>query len=128
MSIRSVLIAGLLGIVVTMPALGEGRTVIGAGTASCGDWTRVRLSEQRGSNNIRDLMQLHQTFAWVTGYLSGANEMSQGADFLIERTRTSTAAIEGWLDNYCKAHPLDSMTIVAAALKTDLQTRSRVEK
>jgi hypothetical protein len=70
-------------------------------------------------------MQLHQTFAWVTG--SGANEMSQGADFLIERNGTSTAAIEGWLDNYCKANPLNNIATAAAALKTDLQTRSRVE-
>ena len=129
MSTRSVLIAGLLGIAATMPARGETRTVLGAGVGvSCGDWSRVRLSEQRGSNNVRDLMHLHQMFAWVAGYLSGANEMSQGADFLIERTGTSTAAFEGWIDNYCKANPLDSMAIAAAALKTDLQARSRVEK
>ena len=127
MSIRDFFIAGLLGIVVNMPAQGETRTVIGAGMG-CGDWTRARLSEQRGNNNVGDLIHRYQMFAWVTGYLSGANEISQGPDFLTERTGTSTSAIEGWIDNYCKANPLDSMAIAAAALKTDLQTRSRVEK
>src|SRR3974377_2043165 len=99
MSIRGVLIAGLLGIVVTMPAQGETRTVIGVGMA-CGDWARARLRGQGGSNNVWDLIHRYQMFAWVTGYLSGANEISQGPDFLIERTGTSTSAIEGWIDNY----------------------------
>jgi hypothetical protein len=96
----------------------QDRTMIGAGMEpTCGDWARVRLSEQRGSNNVRDLLRLYQMFAWVTGYLSGMNVTLQGPDFLSERTNASTAAIQGWMDNYCRANPLHSMAITAAALK-----------
>jgi hypothetical protein len=86
-------------------------TLLGPGAAnSCGTWTHER---QVGSTKSL-LMGV-----WVLGFLSGANVTGpQNNDLL---AATDYAGIYGWIDNYCKAHPLKEFMAAVDALVDELQ-------
>jgi hypothetical protein len=79
--------------------------VFGAGTASCGEWTQVRLA--RPSNTGTQ---------WVAGYLSGLNiaAPAQARDAL---STTDFDGVMGWIDNHYRSNPLDPIIIAADKLK-----------
>jgi hypothetical protein len=74
--------------------------MIGLGNASCGKWIEVRCDR-------RDLA-FEQ---WVLGFLSGA-AWKGPQDPLHE---VGTAAVDAWMDNYCRAHPLEAIVDAAEA-------------
>ena len=76
-------------------------TAWGPKNNSCGTWVA-----ERGEPGPK----LWQREARVVGFLSGMAEMQSGSDFL---QGLDPNAVYIWLDNHCRAHPLDN---VATAL------------
>ena len=66
----------------------------GAGTISCGSWTADRQTLMNSTE-----MQ------WILRFLSSVGA-PQGMD---------SEAVAGWLDNYCRAHPLKNLSYAASA-------------
>ena len=85
----------------------EGRLTFGQGARSCGSFTRA----QQGL-----------AMQWVAGYLSGSNqdpaepEALRGTDF---------DGMMGWIDNYCREHPLATIGEAAIALLAELRSKAR---
>ncbi len=79
----------------------------GAATESCGSW-----SASRRANNVRSWV----TEQWVLGFLSGVAyaASSSGPDPL---TGVDDEAVWAWVDNYCRAHPLDWLLHAAVAFQ-----------
>jgi hypothetical protein len=80
--------------------------VYGVGNVSCGEWVSVASQ----TNRIKYL-----TFVtWVHGYVTGVGSMK------ISLKRTDSAGIEAWMDKYCAAHPLESVSGAARFLVDEL--------
>lgn len=82
--------------------------LMGSGAKTCGSWTQA-------SPTVK-----HWKVSWLLGYLSGINyfvkpEMFSGQD---------VAAIESWMDNYCRAHPRDVLVTGANDLSIELMKRA----
>jgi hypothetical protein len=108
----ALLLAGRLGAAQADTAY----TTIGVGaSATCGRW------EQR--------LQGQEDFpleTWVLGFLSGADTMAaaiQGMDIL--SGHVDSAGIFGWLDNYCRSRPLDSLNDGLIKLIIELKRRTQ---
>lgn len=76
---------------------------------SCGEWTG------RKSNAIEEA---HDK-SWLYGALSTI-AMIKKVDIL---AHTDAESIDLWMDNYCQAHPLDSLLEGAADLSFELSRR-----
>jgi hypothetical protein len=59
--------------------------------------------------------------AWVVGYLSGLN-MRADHDALAEPDLNGLLA---WIDNHCRANPLDTVATAAFKLFKELQSRAQ---
>jgi hypothetical protein len=93
---------------------GKEAYIFGAGTISCGEWSKYRASKD-GPNSF-------QVQAWVDGFLSGWNVGSDtDRDFLINQH--NQVALYAWIDNYCAAHPLDSVVQASFHLRRELLKR-----
>lgn len=82
--------------------------VFGVGTASCGRWVEAP----------KDSLPAEGYLAWVLGFLSGAGWA--GADTIRD---IDNDAIKVWMNNYCQAHPLDSIAMGAQALALELKVK-----
>jgi hypothetical protein len=115
----------LLALAIFILGAGETRaemvTVLGYGNKSCGAWIEAR----RASNANADIFQ-----SWVAGFLSGANSVinsspAVGIDTLKEASAQGDArGLWAWIDNYCQAHPLNSLATAADALGGELIHRA----
>lgn len=80
---------------------------------SCATWTAERAKpgyhrqEQEG---------------WVLGLITGLNAFRPGDGNIAPGT--NAAGLLGWIDAYCKANPLDSVTTAGFALADELKRRS----
>jgi hypothetical protein len=81
-----------------------GTTIITVEEASCGTWT-----SERAANS----MTAAQLKAWSMGFLSGWALTQSPTDPLRGMDKDK---LIGWIDNYCRAHPLDQVTKAVAAL------------
>ena len=61
---------------------------------------------------------------WVLAFLSGYASARQSPDVAGDVT---TAAVAGWLDNYCAANPLDGIPVAATTLRNELLQRRGVK-
>ena len=68
--------------------------VAGAGAISCGSWT-VDRQTLMNSNEVQ----------WILRFLSGVGAPQE----------RGSEAVAGWLDNYCRAHPLKNLSYAASA-------------
>jgi hypothetical protein len=84
----------------------EAHVVYGHGNASCGSW----VSDT--SELIRAAKQ-----AWVLGFLSGVGYAG------VSLNKTDSDAVSVWMNNYCQAHPLDTISVGAKALVDELTAR-----
>ena len=84
----------------------QSNTLIGSGTASCGEW----ISEQ--NELVRSARRL-----WVLGYLSGLNALSS-VDFL---KGFEVEGISAAIDKYCRENPLKD--VAEATLNVAAQMR-----
>lgn len=91
--------------------------IVGAGSRSCGSWLQVR------SQALPDSAMLQ---SWVLGYITSVNanfltsspDVTQGA---------SPDALFSWIDNYCAAHPLDSLARATSALLDSFLAKNKVK-
>lgn len=96
-------------------ANGQGEyTILGAGTNSCGDWTKARAGDH-------DWNQLIIT-GWILGYLTATNRYAPGSDDVTGNT--DIEGIRAWFDSYCNQHPLEIISKAAEALVNELKQRS----
>jgi hypothetical protein len=94
-------------------------TVIGVGLNSCGSWTEARSTNGTAARVYE---------SWVDGFLSGSNEfiLSQlKLDPLHEQLIGDAKGLYRWMDDYCQAHPLNSIYAAADALDTELIRRTQ---
>jgi hypothetical protein len=70
--------------------------VIGAGIKSCGAWT----ADRNGPLGQQDRQ-------WILGFLSGVGWVHLTGQNPLDGL--DAQAVWAWVDNYCKAHPLDKM-------------------
>jgi hypothetical protein len=119
---RFVVLAALIVVVEIGPAAAQ-QFMMGQGTSSCGSWTEARRTKA---------LHQHTHQQWVFGFLSGANlglvdpanktitpyapDFIKGGDF---------DSVVAWIDNYCSAHPLDSIGTAALALVFELRSRAK---
>jgi len=83
------------------------------GAPSCGSWTEMSAT----SSNQR----LYAEF-WLVGYLSG-RVMGSEKDFL---KGTDNSSINLWMDNYCKANPLEDIHKGADELAAELIQKKKL--
>src|SRR4051794_1781411 len=72
----------------------------GQGTQSCGRWITDR-------NTLGEAAKV----GWVLGYITAYNEYTySGPDVT---GATDVDGIIGWMDSYCRTHPLESVAVAA---------------
>lgn len=84
------------------------------GVPSCGSWTAAHGHPSDGA-----AFQYEQ---WVAGFESGLNWARSDARGDVLRN-TDREAILGWVDRYCRKHPLD--TLVSAVFRLDRELARR---
>jgi hypothetical protein len=80
------------------------------GRYDCGTWIKSPSDVQR---------------VWLNGFLSGINSMSN-VDALDQVSSADQFFV--WMDNYCKAHPLDKVSTGAIELFLELSERARTRQ
>ena len=78
------------------------------GFVSCGTWV-----DYKEKNNKVGIIAAER---WLTGYLSGFS-VAQDIDVLVDADLKSLSL---WMDNYCRANPLDSISDGGLALFLEL--------
>jgi hypothetical protein len=84
------------------------------GPASCGRWVKDRAEPNKP--NVRE--EFDKT--WLLGFLSGLTAASN-IDVLKD---PDVESLYLWMDNYCKAHPLDGVDDGAGKLFDELAKRT----
>jgi hypothetical protein len=90
------------GVLLSLPAQAQTYNLIGSGTGSCGTWSADRRQPPPVA---------FQDEQWVLGFLSGIGFVGDGGDNPLNGV--DAAAVWGWMDNYCQAHPLESIATAA---------------
>lgn len=82
---------------------GEGgtHTLAGEGILSCGTWTKVRRDRREGLDA-----------QWILGFLSGVAHYDGSLDPM---HGVDAEGVFGWIDNYCRAHPIEQIVTASAA-------------
>src|SRR3954468_437721 len=110
MRFRQGLLAALIFASTNTASPAEQRTVMGSGNLSCGAWTQERRARSPRSQGME---------AWVTGYATGQNwATTSQSDFLI---KPDAAGMFGWIDNYCRSNPLQTIRAASEALISTLR-------
>jgi len=92
---------------------GKQFVIFGAGLDTCGKWVAARSGPGHGDAQL----------TWIAGYLTGFNEWGwRGRDI---SGGEDGPAIAGWMDNYCRAHPLDNLREATDALIVELSSRQK---
>ena len=91
--------------------------ILGAGSRPCGSWLRLR------SDALPDSAVLQ---SWVLGYVTSVNANLLTVDQDVTRG-SEPEALFTWIDNYCAAHPLDSLARAASALLDSLLVKNKAK-
>jgi hypothetical protein len=104
MKVRFVALA--VALIVGAPLQAAAFRMLGAGTASCGTWTSWRAQQANHPD--------HYVFEqWALGFISGT--AYEGAASLDPLSGLDAEAVWAWIDNYCRANPLEEVFDAAAA-------------
>jgi hypothetical protein len=88
------------------------------GKLRCIVWTRAAAERTSGQHN--DAMLFNASRASAYGFVMGAAYTAQ------QRLRgIEPVGVDGWIDQYCAAHPDDSVADAAAALIEELRPARR---
>ena len=101
--------AVLVAAAVWLPTTAGAVAIMGQGTESCGAWSEARHHDLPNPNATA-------MFSWVAGHISGA-AAATGVDLLAS---TDAGAIKGWLDKYCREHPLEKFGVAVDLLEIEL--------
>jgi hypothetical protein len=93
--------------------------IFGHGLSSCGKWTDVRRSQS--PDNIAHA-------SWAIGYLSGINQVISAYEKKDILIRQDAQALLAWLDNYCRANPLETVGKALDLLTDELVKRAGLLK
>jgi hypothetical protein len=105
----------------SFPACGASQAnqyvIFGAGSRPCGSWLQLR------SQALPDSAVLQ---SWVLGYVTSvnANLLSVNQDVT---GGASPDVLFTWIDNYCAAHPLDSLARATGAMLDSYLAKSKVK-
>ena len=90
-------------------------TIYGVGGRPCGSWLQART--QTGTESA--LMQ-----SWLLGYITSVNayQLTISSDIA---EGTDPDGMFHWIDDYCTAHPLDSVARAATGLVGALRSNAR---
>jgi hypothetical protein len=101
--------------------------VYGEGNTSCGAWTKAQQQRPQLNATGSTLISRSSDFAgqlqWIEGYMSAFNMYERRLPSLAKGMDVN--GLFAWIDNYCAAHPLDSISIAADALIAELSQRQR---
>lgn len=86
------------------------------GTDSCGEWTANRTRSPDGA-------MAHIELSWVLGWLTGTDAEIEGFRRNEHFRHVDSDAVAGWLDNYCRSHPLEPLVQAASALNAKLRVK-----
>jgi hypothetical protein len=99
---------------------GENRVLFGTASTSCGTWNQLRPAA--GALKDRVPAEFGALLMWVLGFISGANADPSHPDVLLG---SDLDGLIGWIDNYCRAHPLESIASAASGLIVELRSARR---
>ena len=99
---------------------------LGAGSISCGTWTKDSNAHSRDPQNSIFAAFWHVNQNWVLGYITAFNawgplEKRPGASDISKGTNSD--GITAWIDNWCRANPLEDITTGAIYLIEELEQR-----
>jgi hypothetical protein len=86
--------------------------ILGAGADSCGAWSAQKGTALGNLNNM-----------WILGFVTAVNRYALMIDDNVARG-TNAEGLFAWVDNYCRAHPLDNIATATDNLIGELQRRS----
>ncbi len=86
----------------------------GQGTNSCGRWLEERKKDSLESATLT---------VWVVGFLTAYNVYVAPSGDVLEGTDVDGAV--AWIDNYCTAHPLETVASASEALVRALAPKRR---
>jgi hypothetical protein len=86
----------------------------GLGTQGCGKYVAVADQGKRG-----DGQEVYQYITWMSGFMSHASSVN-GVDYF---KNSDTESVQLWLENYCRAHPLEPFAIAVAQLMVELSKK-----
>ena len=112
---RLAALAALLVISIPEPSLAKPYQDLGPGARSCGAYAQSRATDGPQAP-LADT-----SFFWLQGYLTAYNRYVEPDGNIT--VGTDAAGLQGWLDNYCQAHPLDDIDTAARALIVELKAR-----
>ncbi|MDZ4344008.1 MAG: hypothetical protein U1E51_16435 [Candidatus Binatia bacterium] len=84
----------------------------GAGVDSCGSYSESRRQRGSAENKYR---------SWVMGFFTGVNYSAQ--DTYDVTGGTNLDGVLGWLDNYCRDHPLETFARAMERLLVELRPK-----
>jgi hypothetical protein len=85
---------------------------LGVGNLECGLWTQARQSGDMYAVWWKTLI-----LGWVQGFLTAHNLYGPGTP----HSGSDAYSVGGWVDDYCRQHPVDSIAGAAETLVEDLQ-------
>ncbi|HWY14724.1 MAG TPA: hypothetical protein VNX86_06250 [Rhizomicrobium sp.] len=112
--LAGVMLANLVASVAAFASDSAGHyVVLGPGNWSCGKWTADSSSGE---------VSKFQEIGWVQGFLTAYNDY-------VWKGQSVMGSVDGpgvtaWTNNYCTAHPLDTIGDATHALILDLQKRN----
>jgi hypothetical protein len=106
MRFRAVILASIILTLSSSVSWSRDPSILGSGYRSCGNWT----SEREGKTE-----RSYEFAQWILGYITAVNiyvlqyddDVTKGAD---------NAELLVWIDDYCRAHPLDRIEDAAEEL------------
>lgn len=90
----------------------------GAGASICGTWSETRRSPMTSETVIKEQLIV----SWVQGYVSAMNNeyAKEFPNFTQNFKRIGGDGVTGWLDNYCKTNPINTVNAAAVGLVLEL--------
>jgi hypothetical protein len=92
-------------------------TALTMGTHTCGAWLEQRARPVSGRNQVYE--------GWVLGFLTAANLLNDSDTDLLKHIDGQSAL--AWIDNFCRANPLDRLDTATARLMHELIERAKHE-
>jgi hypothetical protein len=95
-----------------LPARAETYTFLSNGLDSCGQY--LAAGQVRQDTDVE----------WVLGFISGANwAATTQNDRHVGSSFTDPEAINAWVEQYCRGHPLDKIADAAVAIRVEYARR-----
>lgn len=107
-------VAALIGVLPAAPAQAANQyAILGAGGRPCGSWLEARSQASPESTILQ---------SWVLGYVTSVNANLLTASQDVADGKTPDGLFS-WIDDYCAAHPLDSVARATAGLYEALRAK-----